>query len=223
MNTKILGYVLSITAILNIILIEYISLNIIPFLTFILALTYGVYLLSKEDTPVKVLFDKLKTYQDNTKTSSVTTTIESSKTFSGNQKVNYLAIVAAVIAVIAVFLPWVEGSSSASVGGYSASMSTGGVAGIQFGEGILALLIALSGGGMAFKNIKWSFIAGALNILIGIAYIFGWFNSLGGASMNSSYGGMSASSSIDPQYGLFIFILASLLFVISTLKYLKSE
>ena len=46
---------------------------------------------------------------------------------------NYIAVVAAVIAAISVFLPWVEASSSATFMGQSASFSTGGISGISLG------------------------------------------------------------------------------------------
>ena len=82
-------------------------------------------------------------------------------------------------------------------------------------------MIALAGGFMAFKNIKWSFAAGALNFLIGIAHMLGWIGATGGG-YSASYGGGSASVKVNPQIGLILFVIASALFVIATLKYLKA-
>jgi hypothetical protein len=138
------------------------------------------------------------------------------------KKVNYIALGAAGLAAISVFLPWIEASSSASFMGQSASFSSGGVSGISIGGGIFGLLLALAGGFMAFKHIKWAFIAGAVNFLNGVGYMLGWFG-VSGASYSSSYGGVSAKASVDPQIGLFLFVIASLVFVIFTLKNLKSE
>jgi len=138
------------------------------------------------------------------------------------KKLNYIALVAAGIAAIAVFLPWVEATSSASFGGYSSSFSSGGISGISIGGGIFGLLLALAGGFMAFKNIKWAFIAGAINFINGLGYMLGWFGAGGGGSFSSSYGGGSAKASVDPQIGLYLFVLASLVFVIFTLKNLKA-
>jgi hypothetical protein len=143
--------------------------------------------------------------------------------FNRMKKVNYIALIAAGLAAIAVFLPWVEASSSASFGGYSANYSSGGISGISIGGGILGLLVALAGGFMAFKNIKWAFIAGAVNFINGLGYMLGWFGAGGGASYSSSFGGGSARASVDPQVGLYLFVLASLVFVIFTLKNLKAE
>jgi hypothetical protein len=139
------------------------------------------------------------------------------------KKVNYIALGAAGLAAISVFLPWIEASSSASFMGQSASFSSGGISGISIGGGIFGLLVALAGGFMAFKHIKWAFIAGAVNFLNGLGYMLGWFGAGGGASYSSSYGGVSAKASVDPQIGLYLFVLASLVFVIFTLKNLKAE
>ncbi len=139
------------------------------------------------------------------------------------KKLNYIALVAAGLAAIAVFLPWVEATSSASFGGYSSSFSSGGISGISIGGGIFGLLLALAGGFMAFKNIKWAFIAGAINFINGLGYMLGWFGAGGGGSYSSSFGGGSARASVDPQVGLYLFVLASLVFVIFTLKNLKGE
>ena len=76
---------------------------------------------------------------------------------------------------------------------------------------------------MAFKNIKFAFIAGAVNFLNGLGYMLGWFGAGGGGSYSSSFGGGSAKASVDPQIGLYLFVLASLVFVICTFKNLKGE
>jgi len=134
------------------------------------------------------------------------------------KKVNYIALIAAGLAAISVFLPWVEASSSIDAGIFgSHNYSTGAFSGIQFSEGILGLLAALAGGIMAFKNIRWAFIAGIFNFLNGLGYMLGWFQS--GGSYSNSYS--SVSSSIDPLFGLYIFLIASVVFVIFTLKDFK--
>lgn len=74
---------------------------------------------------------------------------------------------------------------------------------------------------MALKNIKFAFIAGAVNFLNGLGYMLGWFGAGGSGSYRSSFGGGSARASVDPQVGLYLFVLASLVFAIFTLKNLK--
>jgi hypothetical protein len=133
---------------------------------------------------------------------------------------NYIAVVAAGIAAISVFLPWVEASSSATFMGQSASFSTGGISGISLGGGgLFGLLLALAGGFMAFKGIKWTFLTGAVNALNGLGYMLGWFGTSSGASYSSSYG--SAKASVDPQFGLYIFLLSSIILAVSSIKNFK--
>lgn len=136
---------------------------------------------------------------------------------------NKIALAASVIAAISVFLPWIEVSSSASFGGYTGSYSTGSISGISIGGGIFGLLLALAGGFMAFKNMKFAFIAGAINFLNGLGYMLGWFGASGGGSYSSTYGGGYASANFDPKIGLFLFLLSSLVFAIFTYKNFKAS
>ncbi len=136
------------------------------------------------------------------------------------KKTNYIAIITAGLAAVSVFLPWLEASTSASFMGQSASYSSGGIAGISTGGGIWGLLIAIAGGYMALKNIKWAFVAGIVNFITGLGYIVGWFGTKANVSYGSDYG--SARSSVDPQLGLYLFVIASLVFTVVTLKNLKS-
>ncbi len=131
------------------------------------------------------------------------------------------ALLAAVVAAIAVFLPWVEGSGSSSYGEFSASYSTGGISGFSLGGGLIGLLLAVAGGYMVAKRIKWAFVAGAVNVLDGLGCMLGWFGAGGEASFSASFGGASARASVDPQIGLYLFVLASLVFCILTFKDLK--
>lgn len=130
-----------------------------------------------------------------------------------------ILLVAAGIAAISVFFPWIEASASASVAGYSSSYSSGGISGISLGGGIFGLILALAGGYMSFKKIKWAFLAGALNFITGISYMMGWAGS--GQSMSGS--GYSAKSSVDPQFGLYLFVAASLVFAVSAFKDFRSS
>lgn len=140
------------------------------------------------------------------------------------KKTNYIAIGAAALTAVSVFLPWLELSSSASFMGQSASFSSGAISGISISGGMFGLILALVGGFLALKNSKWAFMAGLINFITGLGYIIGWFGhndfntSVG---FNSSFGGGSARAGVDPQIGLYLFVLGSLIFVLFTLKNLK--
>jgi hypothetical protein len=132
------------------------------------------------------------------------------------KKVNYFAIIAAAVAAVSVFLPWVQASSSASFGDYHSSYTTGGISGISTGAGIVGLLVAIVGVYMTYKQLKWAYICGVINFLDGLSCMLGWFGLSARGTFSSSLGGGSSSASIDPQYGLFIFIISSAVFVIAT-------
>tara|TARA_B110000305_G_C19275314_1_gene556549 strand:+ start:449 stop:871 length:423 start_codon:yes stop_codon:yes gene_type:complete len=131
-----------------------------------------------------------------------------------------IILVSAGIAAISVFFPWIEVSASASIAGYgSSSFSTGGISGISLGGGIFGLILALAGGYMSFKKIKWAFLAGALNFIDGLSYMLGWAGSGGGASGS----GFSSKSSVDPQFGLYLFVAASLVFSVFAFMEFRSS
>ena len=223
MDKKITGYVLSVVGIVNMILLVKLERNIVPFITFLASFAYGIFLLSKEDTPIKTLFDKITSNNQVLSQNNSISPNEPSNVTLKSSKINYIALVTAGLAAVSVFLPWVESSGSSSFGGSITKFSSGGITGIAIGGGIFGLLVALAGGFMAFKNIKFAFIAGALNFLNGLSYMLGWFGAEGGGSYSSSFGGFSARASISvhPQFGLYLFVLASFVFAIFTLKNIK--
>ena len=126
-----------------------------------------------------------------------------------NKNINYLSVSMAVITVISIFLPWAEASSSFSFGNYSGSYHSGGVSGFYCGAGIIGLLIGVTGGILAFNSFKWTFVTGILNFLIGLGFVFGWFSSEGFISYNTGFGYGHASAHVNPQFGLYIFLISS--------------
>lgn len=137
---------------------------------------------------------------------------------SGQKQVNYLAIICAGITAISVFLPWVEASSSVSWGGQHTDFSTGGISGISVGGGIFGIIMAIAGGILAYSNIKWASIFGAINFINGVGYAVGWFGINGSSTFSSSFGGGHMEAGVKPQFGLFIFIITSFLFMIFSFK-----
>jgi len=134
-------------------------------------------------------------------------------------KVNKLALGAAALVVISVFLPWVEVTVTNGSSEVGEGLEHIFIQGSAIGYGLFGLLVILSGGYLAYKEFRWTFVAGVINVIDGYGYLHGWF----GASTQDSgnYGDVASESSIDPQFGLYLFILASLAFVFFTLKYNK--
>jgi hypothetical protein len=132
---------------------------------------------------------------------------------------NKLGLLFAGLATVSVFLPWAEGNASASMGSLgSYSASTGGISGISLGVGITGLLLGLGALYSSFKRMKFTWILGLVMLVDGIYYLL-TMNSAG-ASGSYSAGGYSASasSSVDPQAGIFLFAASALLLTIFTLK-----
>ncbi|MCC7150344.1 MAG: hypothetical protein IT216_14075 [Saprospiraceae bacterium] len=127
-----------------------------------------------------------------------------------------LALIAAVVSALAVFLPWYEASGSSSAMGYSADFSSGSFSGLQIGGGITGLVFALLGAYLVFRSNKIAFIFGVVNFFIGIAYVFGILGNTA-SSISYSIGEASAKFSQTPQMGAYLFTIASIVFTIFAL------
>jgi RNA polymerase subunit RPABC4/transcription elongation factor Spt4 len=140
------------------------------------------------------------------------------------KKINYLGLTIAVLMVITVFLPWLGVNSSASIGGYGGAFSVS-VSGINLWGGMVGLIIAFVGGFLMFKKFRFTILAGLINLIISVGYIFGWFLEekyrMDVKVDYGAYGGGSASASVDTQFGLYVFAVCSLLFIVFSIKYLK--
>jgi len=134
-------------------------------------------------------------------------------------KVNYVALGAVALTIIAVFSPWVEVNVAGSSSDMQDSFQPVIVHGISIGYGILGMLVALVGGFMAYKELQWTFVAGIVNFITGYGYLHEWFGA--GTRDSANYGDVTSKSSVDPKFGIYLFIFASLAFVVFTLKYYK--
>jgi hypothetical protein len=137
------------------------------------------------------------------------------------KKKNYLALGAAAAAIFAVFLPWIELSGAGSTSEYSTAFQDVHIYGISIGYGIFGLLVILAGAIMAYKNYKWAFTAGIINFITGYGYLHQWFGK--GTHDSANYGDVTSRSSVDPKFGLYLFIWASLAFMFFTLKNYKPK
>jgi len=131
-------------------------------------------------------------------------------------KVNYVALGAVALTIIAVFSPWVEVNVAGSSSDMQDSFQPVIVHGISIGYGILGMLVALVGGFMAYKELQWTFVAGIVNFITGYGYLHEWFGA--GTRDSANYGDVTSKSSVDPKFGIYLFIFASLAFVVFTLK-----
>ena len=134
-------------------------------------------------------------------------------------KVNYLALGAVALAVISIFSPWIEVSAAGITSDLSNSFQPIIIRGISIGYGIFGFLVALIGGYLVLKEFKWTFVAGIVNFIDGYGYLHEWFGA--GTHDSGNYGDVTSRSVVDPKFGIYLFIVASLAFIVFTLKYYK--
>lgn len=211
-----LGYLFFLGGVLNIIFALFES----PFLavvTFIAALGYGLYILVTEETVFKKAFENVKSYKPKENTSE--SNINSGSFFLPITRPNYLALGGCIVALIALFLPWVEYKASASGTGIGYSSASANVIGISTDVGIPALILVIFTFAMCYKRFKYSSVLGLLLFLVGLSLIL-IYDGSNSASYNASYGGYSASASarFEGAFGWPVYLLASLVVLISTVK-----
>lgn len=114
------------------------------------------------------------------------------------RKPNPTAIIAALVAAISALFPLVV-----HFGMFAALPNS-----------IFLALVAIAGGILAFYNMKWSFLAGAFNVLMGIIALITRLK-----YFSSDYIWQFIQNALP---FLVIFIMASVVFIISTVKYSKT-
>jgi len=134
-------------------------------------------------------------------------------------KINYLALGAVAITLFAVFSPWLEVSDSGNPSGESFQPMI--IHGISMGYGIFGMLLALIGGFLVYKENKWTFVAGIVNFINGYGYLHEWFGK--GTHDSGNYGDVTSRSIVEPKFGIYLFIFATLAFIVFTLKYYKMK
>ena len=134
-------------------------------------------------------------------------------------KVNSLALGAVALALIAIFSPWIEVSDANTSSDISDSFQPVIIHGISIGYGILGFLFTLLGGFLVYKEYKWTFVAGIVNFINGYGYLHQWFGA--GTHDSANYGDVTSRSVVEPRFGIYLFITASLAFIVFTIRYYK--
>jgi hypothetical protein len=134
---------------------------------------------------------------------------------------NFWGIGLAALGLLSVFFPWLgisTSTSSMNFGDLSIPSTTASIniAGISTTGGIFAILISIVAVIMVIKLPKYAFICGALNFTIALGYFLNWFIPMPSVSASYSYGGASASVSMDAKFGLYTLLISSIGFSIVT-------
>lgn len=106
---------------------------------------------------------------------------------------------AVALMVISVFLPWLGVSSQIlGYGGVGISLS-----GYQIDGALLGLVVAVAGLYCILKKPEFTVYTGAINLIIAIGYMFGWFYN------DPSVSGPGYAVTVSAKLGLYLFLLGS--------------
>jgi hypothetical protein len=131
---------------------------------------------------------------------------------SGVVSPNWVGLGSATLMLLFIFFPWLRLSAPAAALESGASNSISYV-GFEMPGSRIALGLCLLGGWLAFTGRFFAIMCGVVNALYGAASALGWL-SVGAYSVNASAQG--ASAAVVPQYGLFMFILCSVILTVAS-------
>lgn len=127
-----------------------------------------------------------------------------------SSNLNVVAFICTILMVISCFLPWAEVESSASFLDESSSFYSS-TSGIQSGVGFISFFLGTLCMVMVFLRSKLMIVPGIINLLF--SFYQGASMEDMSANVTTSYG----SGHIGPSYGIYILILSSLIYVISSI------
>lgn len=130
---------------------------------------------------------------------------------------DYFSIIATLVSMGSIFLPWFNISIGTSFENYSSVVDLGIYTGTYITGGIIAITASITAGLMHFFRIKWAFVAGVANLLLGIGYLTGWL-SFTSQLLDRSVTTGEVSYTMNPQYGIYLFIFASIFQIISLIQ-----
>jgi len=130
---------------------------------------------------------------------------------------DYFSIIATLVSMGSIFLPWFTITISASFASYSSVVDLGNFSGTYITGGIIAITASITAGFMHFFRVKWAFLAGVANLLLGIGYLTGWLSFTSQLLDNSVTNG-EVSYTMNPQYGIYLFVFASIFQIISLIQ-----
>jgi|GEM_PF-6247630 hypothetical protein len=150
---------------------------------------------------------------------------DSNDEFASLQFALRAALTSSFIGFISFFMPWLkvtyissQDNSSMYLTNYHEFYSGWMVYGA-----IIGMVFSIIGICLSYKKFKYSIFIGIINLLISVSYLFGWLGKGITGGLNLSTDNTIISTEIHPGYGLYLFILAAIIYVISTSKFLKKE
>jgi hypothetical protein len=136
---------------------------------------------------------------------------------ASRQSEDYLSLFAAAVAAGSVFFPWFHIELITSHSGYTNVQQYGNFNGTYLEGGWAGLTTACCCLIMTFLKLKWSALAGFFNVLIGLGYLLGWVD-LSGKFLTADVTKGNAMLVVDPQTGLYLFLISSLAYLTLTIR-----
>jgi hypothetical protein len=127
---------------------------------------------------------------------------------------DYFSITAILVSIGSIFLPWFNVDVNTHFGGYKSGVDLGNYTGTYALGGLFALTASFSAGMMHFFRIKWAYLGGVLNLLVGVGYLTGWL-SFHSQLLKHTDNLVKLDYTMEPQYGLHLFIFSSIFQIIS--------
>ena len=123
---------------------------------------------------------------------------------------NIAAIILSILMFVSTFFPWY--SSSASGWGQETHAS---VNALKSSWGVLAFIFTIISIVLSFIKFKWNLIAGVLAFIFALIFIFDVTNIHGG--------GYGFEANVGPAWGIFVFMVLAIAYVIVNIKTFKEN
>ncbi len=123
---------------------------------------------------------------------------------------NIPAVIVSILMFISTFFPWY--ASSASGWGQETHAS---VSALQSTWGIFAFIATLGAIGLSFIKFKWNLLAGVLAFIFSLIFILD--------VPKVSGGGYGFEAHIGPAWGIFVFMVLSIIYIILNIKAFKEN
>lgn len=127
---------------------------------------------------------------------------------------DYFSVIATLVSIGSIFLPWFSINITAGFSEYRSGVDLGNFTGTYAMGGLFALTISIFIALLHFFRVRWAFMGGIVNLFLGLGYLTGWLSFTNQLLGDPSKMGQIAYK-MEPQYGLQLFIFASIFQTIS--------
>ena len=218
MNNRTIGYALLGTGLLN--LVSTLSeAGTVLLLTSLALLVYGGYTVYRADPRVGEFLQSR-----NLSAAAGKVNLSAAGFSPAGGKLPVLPLVCSGLMFFSVFLPWMSVKVSGGMGGRSMSQTSPSLSGFEYDDSGLMVLVVLLGAAaafMAYRKMKYAVVCGLVGALLALGYMVGLFGKGAGTTGSRGGFGVSVETSLVPQFGLYLLLLASLGYAFTTFRFYR--